>query len=119
VVELEDEVWHLGNVARRAANLDMLLKGLNGTKHLVRGNNDPDATCAANGWSSVHDYVELEVDQHRWSSATTCSARRTRSRGAINLHGHSHGRLKPIPRQFDAGADVHDYTPVTLAQLLR
>ena len=38
-------------------------------------------------------------------------------RGAVNLHGHSHGRLKPLPRQFDVGVDVRDYRPVTLAQL--
>jgi calcineurin-like phosphoesterase family protein len=118
-VQPEDEVWHLGDVARRAADVETLLQGLSGTKHLVRGNNDPDATCAASGWSSVHDYVELEVDQHRlvlchypfrsWNG---------QHRGAINLHGHSHGRLKPMPRQFDVGVDVHDYMPVTLAQLL-
>jgi calcineurin-like phosphoesterase family protein len=39
-------------------------------------------------------------------------------RGAINLHGHSHGRLKPMPRQFDVGVDARDHAPITLAQLL-
>jgi calcineurin-like phosphoesterase family protein len=24
----------------------------------------------------------------------------------VNLHGHSHGRLKPMPRQFDVGVDI-------------
>jgi calcineurin-like phosphoesterase family protein len=118
-VQPEDEVWHLGDVARRPADVEGLLKGLNGTKHLVRGNNDPRATCTASGWSSVHDYVELEVGQHR---LVLCHypfrSWNAQHRGAINLHGHSHGRLKPMPRQFDVGVDVHDYTPVTLDQLL-
>lgn len=37
---------------------------------------------------------------------------------ALNLHGHSHGRLKPLLRQYDVGVDVHDFTPVTLERLL-
>jgi calcineurin-like phosphoesterase family protein len=36
----------------------------------------------------------------------------------VNLHGHSHGRLKPLPRQFDVGVDVWDFRPVRLEQVL-
>lgn len=39
-------------------------------------------------------------------------------RGAINLHGHSHGRMTPLPRQFDVGVDERDFRPVTLDQLM-
>ena len=40
-------------------------------------------------------------------------------RGSVNLHGHSHGRLRPLlPRQFDVGVDVRGYRPVRLAELL-
>jgi calcineurin-like phosphoesterase family protein len=38
-------------------------------------------------------------------------------RGALNLHGHSHGRLAPLPRQVDVGVDVFDFRPVTLAAI--
>lgn len=119
VVAPNDVVWHLGDVARRPADVPTLLAQLNGTKHLLRGNNDPDATLDADGWASVGDYRELEVDDRRlvlchypfrsWNG---------QGRGAINLHGHSHGRLKPMPRQHDVGVDVHDFAPVTLATLL-
>ncbi len=91
-----DTVWHLGDVARA-----------------------PAATRRAAGWASVGDYAELEVDGRRlvlchypfrsWNG---------QHRGAINLHGHSHGRLKPLPRQFDVGVDARGYAPVTLAALL-
>jgi len=115
----DDTIWHLGDVARRPGDVAGLLARLNGTKHLIRGNNDPDATLAAAGWASVGDYAELEVAGRKlvlchypfrsWNS---------QHRGAIDLHGHSHGRLKPMPRQFDVGVDVHDFAPVTLDRLL-
>jgi calcineurin-like phosphoesterase family protein len=34
------------------------------------------------------------------------------------LHGHSHGRLKPLPRQYDVGVDVCGFRPVRLADIL-
>ncbi|MNW18401.1 hypothetical protein D3C71_2179590 [compost metagenome] len=39
-------------------------------------------------------------------------------KGALNLHGHSHGQLKGMPRQFDAGVDVWDFRPVTVEEIL-
>jgi calcineurin-like phosphoesterase family protein len=119
IVSPGDVVWHLGDVARRPAAVADLLARLNGTKHLLRGNNDPDATLAAAGWASVGDYAEIELDGRRlvlchyafrsWNG---------QHRGAINLHGHSHGRLKPMLRQFDVGVDVRDFAPVSLDRLL-
>ena len=115
----EDEVWHLGDFARKAADVPALLARLNGVKHLVRGNNDPLGTAIAEGWASVRDYAEIEVDGRRlvlchypfrsWNG---------QHKGALNLHGHSHGRLKPMPRQVDVGVDVWDWRPVTLADML-
>lgn len=40
------------------------------------------------------------------------------SKGWVNLHGHSHGRLKPLPRQFDVGVEVWNFRPVQLAEIL-
>ena len=96
-----------------------MLARLNGTKHLLRGNNDPDATAAAPGWASVGDYAEIEVDGRPLVLGHYAFRSWNRQhKGALNLHGHSHGRLKPLPRQFDVGVDVRDFRPVTLAQLL-
>ena len=39
-------------------------------------------------------------------------------RGWIDLHGHSHGKLKPQTRQYDVGVDAFDYRPVTLETIL-
>ena len=119
VVGPEDEVWHLGDFARKASDVPALLERLAGAKHLVRGNNDPPGTSAAAGWASVQDYAELELDGRllvlchypfrSWNG---------QHRKSVNLHGHSHGKLKPMPRQYDVGVDARGFRPVTLAQLL-
>jgi calcineurin-like phosphoesterase family protein len=108
----EDEVWHLGDFAIRqsAERMAGILHRLAGTKHLVRGNNDPDETVALPGWASVVERAELVVDgvalvlAHHpldvWPA------------GALNLHGHSHGRRKARPMQLDVGVDCWDYRPV-------
>jgi calcineurin-like phosphoesterase family protein len=119
VVGPDDEVWHLGDVARRPDAVADLLARLNGRKHLLRGNNDPDATLAAAGWESVGAYAEITVEER---NLVLCHypfrSWNGQHRGAINLHGHSHGRLKPMLRQYDVGVDPNGFAPVRLAQLL-
>ncbi len=118
-VAADDEVWHLGDVARAPAAVPGLLARLHGRKHLIMGNNDPPATREAAGWVSVRDYAELTVDGH---ALVLCHYPfRTwhgQHRRAINLHGHSHGRLRPLPHQYDVGVDAQGYAPVSLAALL-
>ena len=113
VVSPEDEVWHLGDFARGSTEeVEALLEKLNGTKHLIIGNNDPETTLAARGWSSIQHYKELRIDGQlfvlchypfrTWNQM---------GKKSINLHGHSHGKLTPIPRQFDVGVDAQGLKP--------
>lgn len=114
-----EDVWHLGDFARGSRNVDTLLSCLHGRKHLVIGNNDDPDSVASKGWSSVQHYAELSVEGRllvlchypfrTWNQM---------GRGSVNLHGHSHGRLKPLTRQFDVGVDSWRYRPVPLAVLL-
>ncbi|WP_217433772.1 hypothetical protein [Caulobacter sp. S45] len=118
VVGVEDEVWHLGDFARTAKAAAELLPRLNGRKHLILGNNDPEAVGRL-GWSSAAPYAEIIAEGvplvlchypfRSWNGM---------HRGAVNLHGHSHGRLKPLKRQFDVGVDARDYRPVGLGAML-
>ena len=119
-VRPDDEVWHLGDfaVGRDGAAMAALLDALAGTKRLVCGNNDGPATRSLPGWASVHEYVETVQD----GTALVLCHYAFRSwngmgRGAVNLHGHSHGRLSRQTRQFDVGVDVRGFGPVTLAAL--
>ncbi len=119
VVGPDDEVWHLGDFARKPGDVPEILERLHGVKHLVRGNNDPSGTLAASGWESVQDYAELEVEGR---ALVLCHypfrSWNGQGKGTLNLHGHSHGRLKPMPRQHDVGVDARGWRPVTLAELL-
>jgi calcineurin-like phosphoesterase family protein len=36
---------------------------------------------------------------------------------AINLHGHSHGRLSRMTRRYDVGVDAQELTPVSVEQI--
>lgn len=114
----DDELYHLGDFAVRHPDPSRLLDQLHGRKHLLTGNNDPPAIIGLAGWSSVQPYLELVVDGvalvlchyalRTWNSM---------SRDALNLHGHSHGRLKPLLRQYDVGVDAGGFRPVSLVQL--
>ncbi len=121
-VRCDDDVWHLGDFALRTPALAAadLLRWLNGRKHLITGNNDPAEIVALREWSSVQAYAEITVGDIRlvlchyafrsWNGM---------AKGAINLHGHSHGRLKPLPRQHDVGVDVWAFRPITLERFSR
>jgi calcineurin-like phosphoesterase family protein len=120
VVRPDDEVWHLGDFAVRQSAMRMgeLLDTLAGTKHLIAGNNDGPATMELTQWASVQHYAELAADGI-WLILCHYPLRSWNriGRGALNLHGHSHGRLAPLPRQVDVGVDCWDFRPITLAQI--
>ncbi len=120
-VGADDEVWHLGDFAvlKSAADVAEFLRRLNGRIHLIIGNNDSAAIVSLTGFQSVQHYTELKLEGVRlvlchypfrsWNGM---------NRGAINLHGHSHGRLMPMTRQIDVGVDIWDFRPVPVADAL-
>lgn len=120
VVEFDDEVWHLGDFAVRQTpeRVASLLTALHGRKHLIVGNNDDAGVTGCVGWESVQLYAEVTVDG---TKLVLCHypfrTWRNMGKGWVNLHGHSHGRLKPLPRQFDVGVDAWDFRPVRLEQM--
>ena len=112
-----DTVFHLGDFAVRHPAPGSVLEQLHGEKHLIIGNNDR-AGVQALPWASVQPYLEAEVDG---VAVVLCHyAFRTwagSGKGAWNLHGHSHGRLKPLPHQADMGVEAWAFRPVTIAEV--
>jgi len=117
----DDTIWHLGDFAqgRGAGFAARILSRLNGRKHLILGNNDDAETAALPGWSSVGHYAEITVEGV-WLVLCHYPFRTWNGmyKGAINLHGHSHGRLAPMPRQLDVGVDVWDFRPITVERIV-
>jgi calcineurin-like phosphoesterase family protein len=117
-VRPEDEIWHLGDFASGTRGASAILARLNGRKHLVTGNNDSSGVREL-PWTSLQAYAELTVEGtmlvlchypfRTWNRI---------NRGSVNLHGHSHGRLSSMKRQFDVGVDARGFRPVTLRELL-
>jgi calcineurin-like phosphoesterase family protein len=116
-----DEVWHLGDFGVRRSVVEMarILAALHGRVHLIAGNNDSPKTLALRDFASVQHYVELEMaGAHLVLCHYPFRSWNMMAKGAINLHGHSHGRLKRVPRQLDVGVDVWDFRPIPLEKVL-
>lgn len=117
----DDTVWHLGDVALGPSDTRIaeIVGSLNGVKHLIIGNNDGPGTLVLQDWASVGHYAEIDVDGRRLVLCHYAFRTWNRiGRGALNLHGHSHGKLAPAPRQYDVGVDVHACAPVRLDEIL-
>ena len=116
-VSTDDEIWHLGDFASGLKVAHAVFSRLSGRKHLVTGNNDGRGVCEL-GWQSVQAYAETNV---QGTMLVLCHypfrSWNGMHRGSVNLHGHSHGRLAPMKRQFDVGVDAHGFEPVLLNEL--
>jgi calcineurin-like phosphoesterase family protein len=121
VIRAGDEVWHLGDFAVRQSleRVTYLLEVLHGQKHLIAGNNGDSVVTGCDGWRSIWSYTDMTIGGTKLG---LCHYHfrtwRDMGRGSINLHGHSHGRLKSLPRQFDVGVDAWDFRPVQLSEIL-
>jgi len=64
-------------------------------------------------------YAEVSVDgMHLVLCHYPFRTWRNMGKGWANLHGHSHGRLKSLPRQCDVGVEVWDFRPVQIGEVL-
>ena len=123
VVGKADEIYHLGDFGwgDNVDNLD-ILRRLNGTKYLVKGNHDwkllkDKAIRSEFEW--IKDYNELELDDNFFVMCHYPFRTWNRDHyGAINLFGHSHGNTDPIGNQLDVGVDLHEYRPISINEVV-
>ena len=119
VVGRSDEVWHLGDFGwRDTKRIKSVFLRLNGQKRLVIGNHDGKEVLNLPWSAPPCHYAEISVDRQRvvmchygmrvWNGMR---------RGAIQLYGHSHGRLPGTNLSLDVGIDCWGFTPVTIAQI--
>lgn len=115
-----DVVWHLGDFSFGPAERNAaIFKRLNGVKHLVLGNHDPNRI-AALPWASVQDLKALNVDGHGFELLHyPMLTWRGSHKGRWHLHGHSHGNLAPGSTRLDVGVDTRaDLGPYHLSEVV-
>lgn len=119
VVGPQDDVWVVGDFCW-GSDAEIYLSRLQGRKHLVWGNHDPDTTTQAAGWESSQPYAEITLNKQKivlfhyglrvWNRS---------GHGALHFYGHSHGGLLGDSQSCDVGVDCFDYRPVDLAAIRR
>jgi calcineurin-like phosphoesterase family protein len=121
-----DSIWLLGdfgfkeNTRDGGEDLAVIFHKLRGIKHLVYGNHDEkNKTALKLPWETVTNLTTFRDTGRR---AEMChyplETWKGSARGALMLHGHSHGSLKRvIPHRFDVGVDVFKKGPVEFDDL--
>ena len=128
-VKSADTIYVLGDLFFRSANVEPILKRLNGRKHLVLGNHDHSWT----GKVRLGDYFESvqtmrEIDVCG-SPATLCHypmLSYPQARRGYMIYGHIHNNtgddywplIMRRPRMLNAGVDVNGFEPVTFEELV-
>lgn len=125
----DDEVYVLGDFCLDAGRSSDILRELQGTKHLVRGNHDAAFAIgegATQGFASVSDYREVwhkgtmfvlsHYPLYRWNGMET---------GAYCLHGHMHHlddeylEYAGENRLLCVAAEHVNYTPIGLGEAVK
>ncbi len=135
VVSSDDIVYHLGDVAMggksKAESVSKILSSLNGTIYLIKGNHESyvlkDPCRERFEW--VRDYYELRYEnkliimQHfpllTWNMAGKVDAEGRPL--AFSLHGHCHSSIDALnsaTTRLDVGVDSHNYTPISLDDII-
>ena len=120
VVSKSDIVYHLGDFSWRGSALaGAILDRLNGQIHLVLGNHDKLNGATLSRFASVSQIKVVRVEGIKiFLCHYPLRAWVGQSRGAWNLHGHSHGRLyNPYSFTADVGVNCWDYHPVSFGEL--
>jgi calcineurin-like phosphoesterase family protein len=121
VISPMDEVYHLGDVAfGRGDECLEILNSLNGTIYLLKGNHEKTAlNSSSSRFTWVKDYYELKYNKQVFVLCHYPFATWNRSHyGSMNLHGHCHGTYLDLRNQVDVGTMCHNYTPISINQLM-
>ena len=128
-VKSADTIYVLGDLFFRSANVEPILKRLNGRKHLVLGNHDHSWTGKVrlgDYFASVQTMKEIDACG---APATLCHypmLSYPQARRGYMIYGHIHNNtgddywplIMRRPRMLNAGVDVNGFEPVTFEELV-
>jgi calcineurin-like phosphoesterase family protein len=115
VVTNADEVYHLGDFAYKTSrrNVENIINKLNGKKYLIHGNHERKTPKEMFVWAK--DYHEFEYNNIQLVLFHyPIASWRRKYRGAIHVHGHSHGKLDLGVNTLDVGVDNIGLRPMNI-----
>jgi len=118
VVNKKDTTYILGDLTMEKANYEILNR-LNGIKHVVLGNHDEGQHTKI-----LQQYVNKiagMVNYKKEFILTHCPIHpcELEYRFKCNIHGHVHENTLPDKRYVNVSAEVIDYTPKLLIELIK
>ena len=118
VVNKKDTTYILGDLTMEKANYEILNR-LNGIKHIVLGNHDEGQHTKI-----LQQYVNKiagMVNYKKEFILTHCPIHpcELEYRFKYNIHGHVHENTLPDKRYINVSAEVIDYTPKLLTELIK
>lgn len=140
VVSDNDTVYILGDLAfsKGAKEPAEYLRQLNGKKIMIVGNHDYDISknrskyLKNNLFSGIYDYLEISDSLGKEMKKVILSHYPMAEwngffRGSIHLYGHVHNNkqnmsyeiMKKINNAYNVGADILDFTPRTLSEVIQ
>jgi calcineurin-like phosphoesterase family protein len=118
VLEPGDTLYHLGDVAWSQKSFDWFVKNLRQDIKIncIRGNHD-------NRWKESKiiswDVLELKLEGLKFFlSHYPHLSWPNRFHGSIHLFGHVHGNLKGVGRSMDVSANMINYTPISIVDVI-
>jgi calcineurin-like phosphoesterase family protein len=115
-VSNEDLVYHLGDFCMGDPN--KYLDRLNGTISFIRGSHDKKIKYCKK-IKEINDMKTINIDGNVIILCHYCLKTWPRSHyNTIHLFGHSHGHLKEEGKSLDVGVDSHNFSPLSLNEVI-
>jgi len=121
VVDADDKVYHLGDVAMGRPGLRVAAR-LNGRKILIKGNHD---NCDLKEYTAIFDDVRASHELGRVILTHFPLHECQKARYTNNIHGHLHEKKVLMPNgQVDpwyisVSAELINYTPILFDELMK
>lgn len=115
-VKAGDVVIHVGDLTlkHKYEQAQYYIRQLNGHHVFLRGSHDrwlDDVPDIHERWEKKIGDIYIVADHYPGRSWARSH------HGSIQVHGHHHGSMKPIGRQYDVGVDNNSFYPVSLEEL--
>jgi calcineurin-like phosphoesterase family protein len=123
-----DSVYHIGDFAlNNPAQFKEILKLLNGSIYLVKGNHEDTALKCKGRFEWIKDYYELKVPDDSLPKGRqkivlfhyAIRQWQDKHSDSFHLHGHSHGMLEDDKKSLsiDVGVDCHNFYPLEYSEV--